>query len=174
LTEITDDILCKVVNIIGGKEAVKVVMVLKELGEATDDQILSKTEMKLNEIRKTLFKLYNHSIVQCDRSRDENTGWFIFRWRLQPDQVEGFINNQKKRIRRILKTRLSYEENNDFYYCYTPGCSRITFEDAVELVFRCPVCGKALQHYDGGELIKVLADKIGQLEKETAKSDSQV
>ena len=167
MTLITDDVLNKVANVIGGKEAVEIVMVLKGLGEATDDQILSKIEMKLNDVRKILFKLYNYSIVQCDRSRDKNTGWFIFRWRLQPDQVEGFINNQKKRVHKILKTRLEYETNNDFYYCYTPGCNRVAFEDAVELIFKCPVCGKALQHYDNSALIKTLTEKLEQSEKET-------
>jgi len=164
LAAITDDILRKVANTIGGEDAVKVVMALKELGEATDDQLLPKTEMKLNNIRKMLFKLYNHSIVQCSNSRDKDTGWFIFRWRLQPDQVEGFINNQKRRILKILKSRLEYEEKYDFYYCYTPECRKITFEDAVELIFRCPTCGKALQHYDNSAMVKVLADKIEQLE----------
>ena len=78
MTVITDDILSKVANVIGGEDAIKVVMALKELKEATDDQLLPKTEMKLNDIRKMLFKLYNHSIVQCDVSRDKDTGWFIF------------------------------------------------------------------------------------------------
>jgi transcription initiation factor TFIIE subunit alpha len=168
LSAVTDDVLSKVAKVIGGEETVKVVMVLKELKEATDDQLLSKTEMKLTDIRKILFKLYNYSIVQCDRSRDKDTGWFIFRWRLQPDQVEGFINNQKKRTLKILKTRLEFEKNNDFYYCYTSKCNRMTFEDAVELVFRCPVCGKALQHYDNNKLIETLTNKIEQLEKEIA------
>ncbi len=165
---VTDETLAKVADIIGGEEAVKVIMALKELGEATDDQLIPSTEMKLNDIRKMLFKLYNHSIVQCDRSRDENTGWFIFKWRIQPEQVEGFINSQKRRMIKILKTRLDYETNNDFYYCGTPGCNRVPFEDAVELVFRCPKCGKALQHYDNDVLIKALTDKIEQLEKELA------
>lgn len=170
LSVVTNDVLTKVVRVIGGEEAVKVVLALKELKEATDDQLLSKTEMKLNDIRKILFKLYNYSIVQCDRSRDKDTGWFIFRWRLQPDQVEGFVNNQKKRVRKILKTRLEYEMNNDFYYCDTPGCNRVTFDDAVELIFRCPVCGKPLQHFDNGALIKMLTEKLEQVEKEATQA----
>lgn len=164
MAAITDEILSKVAKVIGGEDAVKVLMALKELKEATDDQLLPKTEMKLNDIRKMLFKLHNHSIVQCNSSRDKDTGWFIFRWRLQPDQVEGFINNQKRRILKILKSRLEYEEKNEFYYCYMPECSKITFDDAVELIFRCPTCGKALQHYDNGAMVKALADKIEQLE----------
>ena len=114
MAAITDDILSKVANVIGGEDAVKVVMALKELKEATDDQLLPKTEMKLNDIRKILFKLYNYSIVQCNSSRDKDTWWFIFRWRVQLDQVEGFINSQKRRILKILKSRLEYEEKNEF------------------------------------------------------------
>ncbi|MFH0748906.1 MAG: transcription factor [Candidatus Bathyarchaeota archaeon] len=169
---VTDDVLCKVARIIGGEDAVKIILMLKELGVTTDDQMLSKTELKLNDVRKILFKLYNYSIVQCDRSRDKDTGWFIFRWRIQPDQVEGFINNQKRRILKILKNRLEYEEKHDFYYCGTPGCSRVTFVDAIELIFRCPVCGNALQHFDNTQFIEVLINRIGVLETEIAQFTS--
>ena len=34
----------------------------------------------------------------------------------------------------------------------------------MELIFRCPVCGKAVQHYDNSAMVKALADKIEQLE----------
>jgi len=173
LITVTDEVLRKVARIIGGEDTVKVTMALRELEETTDDQLLSKTELKLNDIRKILFKLYNYSIVQCLRSRDKDTGWFIFRWKIQFDQVEGFINNQKKRILKILKTRLGYEEKNDFYYCHTRGCNRVIFEDAMELVFRCPICDKPLQHYDNKELIQVLQKKIDTLEKEISQSSSK-
>ncbi|GAH58242.1 unnamed protein product, partial [marine sediment metagenome] len=155
----------KVAEVIGGEDAATAVMILKELGAATDDQIFSQMEMKLNDVRKILFKLYNHSIVQCDRSRDENTGWFIFRWRLQPDLVEGFIDNQKRRVLRTLKTRLEYEENNVFYCCHTPDCLRVTFEDALENIFRCPTCGIALEHCDNSAYMKKITEKIKQIEE---------
>ena len=177
---VDDEVLKKVANIIGGENAVRVVMALKELQKATDDQILqhmmenlentetenTETVIKLNDVRKLLFKLYNHSIVQCDGLRDENTGWFIFRWRLQPDQVEGFIKNQKKRILNILNTRLEYEQRYDFYQCDTPGCKRLSFEDAMEYIFKCPTCGKLLRHSDNTSIIDALTKKITQLEKE--------
>jgi len=169
---VDDDVLRKVATVISGAEAVQVVMALKKLQEATDDQILAcigedtETSMKLNDVRKILFKLYNHSIVLCDGVRDEATGWFIFRWSLQLDQVEGFIKNQKKRIIKLLQTRLDYERRHDFYSCYTPTCERLPFEDAMEYVFRCPTCDKLLQYFDNTKLIAVLEKKLAQLEKE--------
>ncbi len=169
---VEDEVLRKVTKTIAGDEGVQVVMALKRFKDATDDQVLAhiaeqgETTIKLNDIRRILFKLYNHSIVQCDRLRDENTGWFIFRWRLQPDQVEGFVKNQRKRILKILRTRLDYEEEYDFYCCYTPGCPRLTFEDAMEYVFRCSVCGKSLKHFDNIKIIDALKKRINQLERE--------
>ena len=165
---ISDDLMRKVANVIGGEDAIKVAMALNKLGEATDDEILNETGIKLNDVRKALFKLYNHSIVQCDRLRDEKTGWFIFRWRLQPEQFEGFIKNQKRKILRILKNRLEYEESNEFFYCGTPGDRRVTFEEAMEMVFRCPECGKKLERHNNRDIVKALSDKIELLEKESS------
>jgi transcription initiation factor TFIIE subunit alpha len=150
----------------GGEDAVKVINILKEVKETTDDEIASKTGIRLNFIRKILYKLYDHSLVALRRTRDENTGWFIFHWRLQPDQLEGFILNQKHRVLEKLDARLSYETSHDFYYCGTPKCERVPFEEAVELVFRCPTCSKPLMHFDNGEMVKVLTEKVAQLRKE--------
>jgi len=162
-----DDItLIKVAEVFGSEDAVKVIDILKGVNEITDDEIANKTGIRLNSIRKILYKLYDHSLVGLRRSRDENTGWFIFHWRLQPDQLEGFIQNQKRRVLEKLETRLGYEKNHDFYYCYTPGCKRIPFEEAIELVFRCPTCNKPLMHYDNEKILEVLNRRVEQLRKE--------
>jgi transcription initiation factor TFIIE subunit alpha len=165
-TFIDDETLNKVAQVFGSDDAVKVMDILRDVEEITDDEIANKTGIRLNFVRKILYKLYDHSLVALRRSRDETTGWFIFHWRLQPDQLEGFIQNQKKRILDKLETRLRYEKNHDFYYCYTPGCKRIPFEEAMEIVFRCPTCNKLLMHYDNGKLVEALNTRIERLRKE--------
>ena len=166
LSFMDDEILVKVAEALGSEEAVRIVDVLKEVGETTDDQIANQTGIRLNSVRKILYKLYDHSLVALRRSRDENTGWFIFHWRLQPDQLEGFISNQKRRVLEKLETRLRYEGNHDFYYCYTLGCKRIPFEEAMELVFRCPTCNKPLMHFENDTIVSTLTKKVEQLRKE--------
>ncbi|MEM4473724.1 MAG: transcription factor [Candidatus Bathyarchaeia archaeon] len=158
--------LMKIAEILGGDEAVKVVDILKDSEEITDEEIANKTGIRLNNVRKILYKLYDHSLVSLRRTRDPQTGWFIFHWRLQPDQIEGFILSQKRRVLEKLNIRLEYEKNHDFYYCQTPGCRRIPFEEAVELIFRCPTCGKPLMHYNNEKIIRGLTKKIEQLRKE--------
>lgn len=165
LSFVDDETLMKVANLLG-EETARIIEVLKGVDETTDEEIASKTEIRLNTIRRILYSLYDHSIVALRRSRNPETGWFVFHWRLQPDQVEGFIVNHKRHILEKLETRLQYEKNHDFYYCYTPGCRRIPFEEAMELVFRCPTCNKPLEHFDNDKIVKVLAKKVEQIRKE--------
>lgn len=158
--------LMKVARVIGGEEGAKIVGVLSHTYETEDVEIVAKTGIRLNTVRKVLYKLYDHSIVGLRRNRDKDTGWFIFHWRLQPEQIDGFLTNQKNRILEKLETRLSYEENHDFYCCQTPGCRRITFEEATEYVFRCPKCNEPLAHYDNEKAVKFLSSKVSQLKAE--------
>jgi len=160
---VDDELLFNVASIIGGEEAINVVKILRDKGEATDDEISQATEMRLNDARKALFKLYNHSIVIYNRIRDPNTGWFIFRWKLQPDHIEAYIRSQKMRILGKLESRLKYEQSHTFYSCGTPNCRRLTFEEAMETIFRCPVCQAVLKHSDNTEMKKMLNERIKEL-----------
>jgi len=160
------DTLMKMAKVLGGEEAVKIVEILSQVDEITDEEIVSKTDIKLNTVRKILYRLYDHSLVALRRTRDKDTGWFIFHWRLQPDQIDGFIINQKKHILEKLEARLDYEKTHDFYYCYTLGCRRLPFEEATEYVFRCPKCDKPLAHFDNKRIIEILSKKIEQLRSE--------
>ena len=166
LSTIDDIALMKVAEALGEEEAVKLIEILKNSDETTDDEIANKTGIRLNSVRKILYKLYDHSLVSLRRTRDPKTGWFIFHWKLQPDQLEGFILSQKRRVLEKLNIRLEYEKNHDFFYCHTPGCRRIPFEEAVELVFRCSTCGKPLMHYENDKIVQSLTQKVEQLRKD--------
>ncbi len=163
---VDDKTLNKVAETFGSEDAVQIIGTLKGANEITDDEIAFQTGIRLNFVRKILYKLYDHSLVALRRSRDENTGWFVFHWRLQPDQLDGFITNQKRRILEKLENRLEHEKNHEFYYCSTTGCKRTPFEEAVELVFRCPTCNKLMMHFDNKKIVEVLNVKIGELRKE--------
>jgi len=163
---VNHDTVMKVARVLGGEEAVKIVEVLSHVDETADMEITAKSGVKLNTVRKILYKLYDHSLVALQRTRDKNTGWFIFRWKLQPDQIDGFLTNQKKHVLEKLEIRLDYEKNHTFYSCYTLGCRRLPFEEAIEHVFRCPKCGKPLAHFDNKKIVEFLSEKTEQLKNE--------
>jgi transcription initiation factor TFIIE subunit alpha len=160
---LVDDETLKKVAALFGEDAVRVVEVLKGVYEITDNEIADKTQMCLNMVRKALYSLYDHSIVALRESRDKETGWFIFNWRLQPDHLEGFILNQKRRVLEKLETRLEYEKSPEFYSCQTPGCKRFPFAEAFDLLFKCPNCNKPMMHINNDLLVKILTRKIEQI-----------
>jgi len=155
-----DDETLKKVAALFGEDAVRVVETLKGVQEITDNEIADKTQIRLNLVRKAVYRLYDHSIVALRRSRDKETGWFIFNWRLQPDQLEGFILNQKRRVLEKLEIRLEYEKSHEFYSCQTPGCKLHPFEEALELLFKCPACNKPMMYLNNDRLVEILTRKI--------------
>jgi len=146
-----------------GEDAVRVVETLKGVHEITDNEIADKTQMRLNVVRKVLYSLYDHSLVALRQSRDKETGWFIFNWRLQPDRLESFILNQKRHVLEKLETRLEYEKSHEFYTCQTQGCKRFTFEEAFELLFKCPGCNKPMMYVNNHRIVDILTRKIEQM-----------
>jgi len=158
-----DDETLKKVATLFGEDAVRVVEVLKGVHEIVDIEIADKTQIRLNMVRKALYSLYDHSLVALRQSRDKETGWFIFNWRLQPDQLESFILNQKRRVLEKLETRLEYEKSHEFYTCQTPGCKRFPFEEAFELLFKCPSCNKPMIYINNDWVVGVLTRKIAQI-----------
>jgi transcription initiation factor TFIIE subunit alpha len=137
---------------------------IKERIEGTDiDFEPDDTEiLKLNTVRKTLYKLYSEKLAQFRRIRDKSTGWFIYYWWHEFDLLEEILMEKKNLLERKLRDRLSYEENNYFFVCKNCQNSKIKFifDEAFELNFRCPDCGEPLEAQENQEIIKFLKEKI--------------
>jgi transcription initiation factor TFIIE subunit alpha len=166
---VLDEELIKIANLFGGEEAVTIVKSLKKLGEGTDEIIANDCAIRLNTVRKVLYKLYDHGLVSCTRVRDEKTGWFIFYWRLQPDQLDAFIRSRKKRALDKLKQRLDFERNHTFFVCKTDIEVRVTFEEAMESSFKCGKCGNQLDSSENANMVSILESKIDRLEAELSR-----
>ena len=73
------------------------------------------------------------------------------------DQVDNFIDNQKKKILDRLQKRLEYEESSEFYHCGNKDCPRIKFDSAVELFFKCNNCKGPLNMVDNARVKEALS-----------------
>lgn len=118
--------------------------------------------LKLNTVRKTLYKLYSAKLAQFRRIRDKSTGWFIYYWWHEFDFFEEILLEKKKLVQRKLRDRLQFEEKNYFFLC--KNCNKINikykFDEAFELNFRCPDCGSPLEAQDNQNIINLLKEKI--------------
>jgi transcription initiation factor TFIIE subunit alpha len=158
--------LMKVVGKIGGQDAVKIINILKNFGEATDEMIAKESEIKLNDVRKILYKLYSSTLVTSARVREAKTGWFLYYWRIQLDQLDAFIRSRKRRTIERLKDRLKFEESHEFFRCDKCSPIRIPFEEALDSAFRCTKCGGSLVAVNKTPIINFLKNRINLIESE--------
>ena len=158
-----EDPFIKIATMIGGDEYHKVARSLLKSIDATDEEIASSTGLRINMVRKILYDLFGKSLISGVRVKDEKKGWFVYRWRSRREEVEGFIENQKKKIISRLEHRLNYEGSSEFYHCGNSDCPRVTFEDALETMFKCPQCSKILESKNNERVKDALGLKIDQI-----------
>ena len=158
-----EDPFVKISAMIGGDEYLKVARSLLKTEDATDEEIASSTGLRINMVRRVLYDLFGTGLITGVRVKDERKGWFVYRWRSRRDEVENFIENQKKKILDRLQKRLDYENSSDFYHCGNEDCSRETFEEALELFFKCPSCGQVLNLKKNEKIRKNFTKKIDQI-----------
>ena len=109
-----EDPFVRIASMIGGDEYLKVARSLLKAEDATDEEIASSTGLRINMVRKVLYDLFGKSLITGIRVKDERKGWFVYRWRTRREEVEHFIENQKKKITERLQQRLDYENASDF------------------------------------------------------------
>ena len=161
-----EDPFVKISYMLGGDEYLKVARSLLKSQDATDEEIASSTGLRINMVRKVLYDLFGKALITGVRVKDERKGWFVYRWRSRRDEVEIFIEKQKKRISDRLQQRLDYENSSQFYHCGNVDCARVTFEDALEEFFKCPSCGGVLNIKKNEKSQKAFAKQIDKIRKE--------
>ena len=136
--------------------------------ELTDEEMANKLNVKVNEVRKKLYALAEHGLVSYRRTRDKETGWYVYYWKANVDQINELLLSRKREILNKLKARLEYETNNEFYIC-PEDKTKYTFEEAFENEFKCPKCGVQLVYYDSAKMREFLERKIKEIEEEIAR-----
>jgi len=108
-----DDPLVKslLTNVVEDESNLPIVQALID-GVETDEAIAEKTEIKLNIVRKILYKLYDMGLATYKRSKDPETQWFTYSWKFEEQEVINHIksdseeylkrNWKKKKIQCIL------------------------------------------------------------------------
>ncbi len=158
--------LIQVVDEICGEEVKQVTLVLLNAGEeTTDEEISEKLDLRLNQVRKSLYKLYDLQLASFRRIRDKSTGWFVYYWLLHPEKIDLFVENKQKQVLSKLRARLEYEESNMFFTCNNENCPRIIFQEAMDLNFECSNCAQRLEAFDNEQIKNILRIKIEELVK---------
>ena len=144
----------------GGEEAVEVIKALEKKGEATDEELAEATEIRVNTVRKILYMLYDTKLADFKRIRDKETGWYYYYWRLDTKRLPEILRAKKMEELKTLRRMLEEETQEIYYHCGDPGHPKLTFDEALEYEFQCPICGAMLQEYDNSAIVEELK-KLG-------------
>jgi transcription initiation factor TFIIE subunit alpha len=159
-----DDPLVKslLTNVVEDESNLPIVQSLID-GIETDEEIANKTGIKLNIVRKILYKLYDMGLASYKRSKDPETQWFTYTWKFEKEEVINHIKKDSEEYLKMLNDELEREENNMFFIC-PQGHVRLDFDDASDYEFMCPVCGEELQFHDNAATIEQIKEDIKMVE----------
>ena len=149
-------------NVVEDENNLAIVEALSD-GVDTDEEIANKTGIKLNIVRKILYKLYDLGLASYKRSKDPETQWFTYTWKFEKDEVINHIIKDSEEYLKMLNDELEREENNMFFIC-PQGHVRLDFDDASDYEFLCPVCGEELEFQDNADTIKQIKEDIKMVE----------
>src|SRR5271157_1722098 len=125
---------------IAGEKALSVAEALEE--PLSDEDLASSCKIKVSEVRAVLNKLHSYGLTSYERTRDKESGWYSYIWRLSLGDVNKILDKKKE-----VAAVSGLDESFDFYTC--SACKKgegvmIPFEVAFENRFKCMDCGAPL------------------------------
>jgi transcription initiation factor TFIIE subunit alpha len=147
-----------------GEEGLDVVQCLLKK-EETDEKISEETGLRLNTVRKILYRLYDNRLASYVRTKDKEIGWYTYTWKLNLNRMNDILDVRKKHILGELNERLDFERNNVFFSC-SNDAMKYSFDVATDSGFKCPTCNSALEYVDNQKNIKEIEKRVRSLEKE--------
>lgn len=155
-----------------GEEGIRVIKALMGR-EVTDEKISEELGLKINLVRKVLYKLYDYRLASYVRTKDKEIGWYIYTWKLELPRIMDVIAEKKMKVLDDLSSKLDYELNTVFFECVNDRF-RIPYDIASERGFRCPQCEGTLEYSNNDELVGTLKTEIQRLEDEIQEESPEI
>ncbi len=133
----------------------------------SDDFFTQHLDCKITVIRSILNKLHFYGIVNYDKIKNENSGWFTFKWHMDYEKLAKLvlINNLDKLD--SLKISCKKYEEYQMFTC-TNKCKDFEFEVAAHYNFYCPMCNENLNVLDQAKKQSEIKELIANIENENA------
>ena len=164
-------ILEKFVEQVAGKDAVKLLILMKERENISEFVLAEDLKLNVNQVRNLLYKLNSFNLTYSTRRKDKDKGLYIYYWTFNFKHARDLLTVRKKQELEISQDELKKENDQRFYVCKN-GCTRVELEEAMELGFKCQECGSLLQQGDNtkkvGEInhrIQTLIQELEELKK---------
>ncbi|ALU11591.1 transcription factor [Ignicoccus islandicus DSM 13165] len=162
--ELLDELL-KFIEKLAGKEGVMVFKELMKYDGVTEEQIADDLGMKVNDVRKVLYKFEEYGLVKSYKEKEDENNQIYYLWRIERDTLNQSLLLLKKEVLKKLEEKLEDEENEVYFYC-PKDFTRLRYSEAMLYDFTCPKCGTPLE-MDEDNLSKVILKKyVNKLKEE--------
>jgi transcription initiation factor TFIIE subunit alpha len=167
------DRILDITSEIVGDEATQVVEFLYYNAGASEFDISEGVGFTVSQVRSILYELKAKNLIDYDRKKDKEKGWYLYYWRVLPQNFETVYYNEKKSKLEMFKERLEEEEHSVYYIC--PNyCKRLSFDEALENNFTCPVCGSLMNEENKTRKIEMLKRNIKEHEDMLTSTNSEI
>jgi transcription initiation factor TFIIE subunit alpha len=151
-----------VVKELVGEEGLPFVFFIKGKKHISEFIIAEELDEEIHKTRNILYRLFEHNIVSFTRKKDKIKGWYICYWDFNEKNIPYLIEKIKQDKIDKLYERLGREQDNFFYMCRN-ACTRMSFEHAIEINYKCPECSEVMHEQDNARTIEFLKEKIKEL-----------
>ena len=160
---VTPDFAKRIISQVAGEDVLPLVEKLKKQDNLSEFILAQQVEYEINVVRNMLYRLYHANLVSFTRKKDKQKGWYIYYWTFRPNMIsEAALRLEKQRLEG-LRSRLAREQGKEFYRC-PDTCMRMEFIQAMEYDFKCPECGKIMNHEDNSESVDRIRKNIAEIE----------
>lgn len=158
-------ILERFVEQVAGKDAVKLLILMKERENISEFVLAEDLKLNVNQVRNLLYKLNSFNLNYSTRRKDKDKGLYIYYWTFNFKHARDLLIVRKKQELEHLQDELKKENDQRFYVCKN-GCTRVELEEAMELGFKCQECGSLLQQGDNTKKVGEINHRIQTLMQE--------
>lgn len=119
--------------------------------QMSDEEIAKRTKIRSSDVRVVLNKLHSYGLASYTRSRDKNSGWYSYVWRLNNEHAPQLVEEMRAQLagERTEAAPVAAEADGEAYFCKNCGPDkRVPFEEASGSLFKCNGCGSSLEYFD--------------------------
>ena len=136
--------------------------ILEKTGIVNENDIADKLGIRINDVRKALYKLGQHGFVTYTKEKDEEKKWwYVYNWQLDKAKIH---YKYVQHLRSILHQKEQQLADENTYAFQCRKCKRkYEYQDALESGFLCKECAGLVREVTNSRVISQLAKDIVEL-----------
>lgn len=159
-------------NIELDEQSQKVLNHLKTDKRVDENKLAEQLSVKVNSIRKALYKLSGPGYAVYSKKKSKNKKWWYeYNWTLDRSKLVFDYLAKKKSELKGNEEKLAREQGYTFV---CSGCgSKLTYEDGLEHGFSCSKCGSPLEEIASSEVVRSFTREVDAMRIEISKLEGE-